>query len=64
MPKLKTRKGMAKRIRVTRNGKLIRRSAFKSHLLEHKSSRRKRSYATFHLVSAADRREVRRSLGI
>jgi len=64
MPKLKTRKGMAKRIRVTRNGKLVRAHAWKSHLLEKKSAVRKRAFRSDAQVSAADRKEVRRSLGI
>ena len=64
MPKLKTRKGMSKRIRVTRNGKLMRRHAWKSHLLEHKSSKRKRAFRQPKPVSAADLTQVRRSLGI
>jgi large subunit ribosomal protein L35 len=62
--KLKTRKGMADRIRVTRNGKLVRRHAWKSHLLEKKSAKRKRAYRSATLVSGADATEVRRSLGI
>ena len=64
MPKLKTRKGMAKRIRVTRNGKLLRKHAWKSHLLEHKSQKRKRAFRAPAAVSRADAKEVRRSLGI
>lgn len=64
MPKLKTRKGIAKRIRVTRTGKLIRGHAWKSHLLEHKSARRKRAYRAAQLLSHADVRTVRRALGI
>ena len=64
MPKLKTRKGLAKRIRVTRNGKLMRKHSWKSHLLEHKSAKRKRGYASAAQVDAADRKEVRRSLGV
>lgn len=64
MPKLKTRKGFAKRIRVTRNGKLLRASAWKSHLLEHKSKKRKRKYEDKQPVSPADRKVVRRALGI
>ena len=63
MPKLKTRKGMADRVRVTRNGKLIRKHAWKSHLLEHKSASRKRAYRSAAGVSAADRKEARRMLG-
>jgi large subunit ribosomal protein L35 len=64
VPKMKTRKGFAKRIRVTKTGKLMRASAWKSHLLEHKSKKRKRNYAKKQPVSPADRKEVRRALGI
>ena len=64
MPKIKTRKGLAKRIRVTRNGKLIRAHAWKSHLLEHKSAARKRAYRSAAGVDSADAKQVRRGLGI
>ena len=64
MPKLKTRKGLADRIRVTRRGKLLRRHAWKSHLLEHKSAKRKRAFGAYQLVDRADAKQVRRSLGI
>jgi large subunit ribosomal protein L35 len=43
MPKLKTRKAAAKRFRATGSGKkIMRRKAFKNHLLCHKSSEQKR----------------------
>ncbi|HEY9619644.1 MAG TPA: 50S ribosomal protein L35 [Crinalium sp.] len=42
MPKLKTRKAAAKRFRRSGSGKLMRRKAFKNHLLQHKSATRKR----------------------
>jgi len=42
MPKMKTDKGAQKRIKVTGTGRLRRRKAFRSHLLEHKSATRKR----------------------
>ena len=64
MPKIKTQKGLAKRIRVTRTGKLMRASAWKSHLLEHKSQKRKRNYENDQPVSKADRKTVRRALGV
>jgi large subunit ribosomal protein L35 len=64
MPKLKTRKGIAKRIRVTTNGKLVRAHAWKSHLLEKKSAKRKRNFRSAQLVSSADATQVRRSLGV
>ena len=64
MPKLKTRKGLGDRIRVTRTGKLMRRHAWKSHLLEHKSAKRKRAFRGDEQISPADAKQVRRSLGI
>ena len=64
MPKIKTRKAFAKRIRVTKTGKLMRKTAWQSHLLEHKSKKRKRNYENEQPVAKADRKEVRRSLGI
>ena len=64
MPKIKTRKAFAKRIRVTKTGKLMRKGAWQSHLLEHKSKKRKRNYENEQPVAKADRKEVRRSLGI
>ena len=60
MPKIRTHKGTSKRFRVTGTGKLMRRHAFRSHLLEHKSGKRKRLYNRQHDVAAADVREVTR----
>lgn len=37
MPKMKTHRGMAKRVRKTGTGKLMRAKAFKSHILTKKS---------------------------
>ena len=42
MPKVKTSSGAKKRLSVTGTGKVMRRRAFKSHLLEHKSPKRLR----------------------
>ena len=64
MPKLKTRKGIAKRIKVTSTGKLLRTAAWKSHLLEHKSMKRKRKYENEQPVDKSDRKAVRRALGL
>jgi large subunit ribosomal protein L35 len=64
VPKIKTRKGLVKRIRVTGSGKLMRAAAWKSHLLEHKSQKRKRTYENEQSVSKSDRKTVRRALGI
>ncbi|MEH1947522.1 MAG: 50S ribosomal protein L35 [Nostoc sp.] len=59
MPKLKTRKAAAKRFRATGSGKIVRRKAFKSHLLEHKSSDKKRSLRQSTLVHERDELNVR-----
>ena len=61
---MKTQKGIAKRIRVTGSGKLMRASSQKSHLLEHKSQKRKRNFENEQTVSKADRKTVRRALGL
>jgi len=60
MPKIRTHKGTQKRFRVTGTGKVMRRHAFRSHLLEHKSKKRKRLYNRQHDVAPQDVREVTR----
>jgi large subunit ribosomal protein L35 len=42
MPKMKTHRAAAKRYKVTASGKILRRSAGKKHLLQHKDASRKR----------------------
>ena len=60
MPKLKTKRAAAKRFRVTGSGKKIfRRKANKNHLLQHKSSERKRRLSNLVLVSEQDEKNVR-----
>ena len=43
MPKLKTHSGAKKRFKVTKNGKIKRAHAFKSHILNKKTTKRKRN---------------------
>lgn len=64
MPKLKTHKGTAKRIKVTSTGKLTRDRAFGNHMLSKKSKSRKRSINKIAVVSGAMAQNVRRALGI
>jgi large subunit ribosomal protein L35 len=64
VPKIKTRKGIAKRIRVTSTGKLMRAHAWKSHMLEHKKQKNKRAYRQLQSVHKTDTKQVRRALGI
>jgi large subunit ribosomal protein L35 len=59
MPKLKTRRAAAKRFRATGTGKIMRRKAFKSHLLQHKSPTRRRTLSQPALVSEVDTDRVR-----
>lgn len=63
MPKMKTHRGAAKRFRLTKSGKLKRRSAFRSHILEKKSPKRKRGFRKAKDVSPADSRGASRLLG-
>ena len=64
MPKMKTHSASKKRFRLTGSGKLVRRHAFKSHLLEHKSAKRKRDFARDEGVHPSDVREARKLLGM
>jgi large subunit ribosomal protein L35 len=63
MPKMKTHRGAAKRIKVTGTGKLRRRQAFLNHILEKKSSTRTRRLGRETDVAPGDVRKVRRLLG-
>jgi large subunit ribosomal protein L35 len=64
MPKLKTHKGTAKRIKRTPTGKLLRRRAFGNHLLSKKSERRKRIIGSPAQVTGKVAKQVKRALGI
>ena len=46
MPKLKTHKGTAKRVKISGSGKIIRERAFGNHILAKKSKARKRNMKT------------------
>ncbi|MGE5660288.1 MAG: 50S ribosomal protein L35 [Actinomycetota bacterium] len=59
MPKLKTRKAAARRFRATGSGKIVRRKAYKSHLLEHKSSARKRKLSKLVVLDPTNEDNVR-----
>jgi large subunit ribosomal protein L35 len=64
MPKMKTDRGAAKRFKVTGTGKLRRRQAFRSHILEKKPSKRTRRLARETDVAKGDVKAVKRLLGI
>ena len=63
MPKMKTHSGAKKRFTKTGSGKLRGRHAFTSHILEKKSSKRKRRLGHDAPVAREDASRVRRLLG-
>lgn len=64
MPKLKTHKGTAKRIKLTSTGKLTRRRAFGTHLLAKKSKSRKRVINKTATITGSVAKNVKRALGV
>jgi len=62
MPKIKTHRGAAKRLKVTASGKIKRGKGFKSHLLTGKPSKRTRGLRTATLVSESDQDRMKRLL--
>ena len=64
MPKTKTHSASKKRFRLTGSGKVVRRHGMKSHLLEHKSAKRKRGFRKTYDVSQADSTGIKRLLGL
>jgi large subunit ribosomal protein L35 len=64
MPKMKTDTGAKKRIKVTGTGKLIRRKAFRGHLMEKKSSRRARRLGRETSISPGIEKNVKRLMGL
>ncbi len=62
MPKMKTKRGAAKRFRMSASGKVKRSRAFKRHILTHKTTKRKRHLDMEALISKSDSRRVREML--
>ena len=63
MPKTKTHSASKKRFSVSGGGKVLRRKGMKSHLLEKKSSKRKRGFRKMAGVADSDARGILRLLG-
>ena len=64
MPKLKTHKATAKRVKRRGGNKLKRQKAFGTHKLRKRSSKRKRELRQNVSVSSADKKNVQRALGL
>ena len=63
MPKMKTHRGLAKRVKVTGTGRLRRRSPNLSHILEKKTPQRKRRLSGESDIAKADEKSNRTRLG-
>lgn len=63
MPKLKTHSGTKNRIRITKNGKVLRRHSTGSHFLQKKSAARKRTFAGTIELSGKSAKSIKNRLG-
>ena len=62
MPKMKTHRGLAKRVKVTGSGRLKRHKANHSHILTKKSKKRKRRLRRADFIDKADEKAMKRLL--
>ncbi len=63
MPKAKTHRGLAKRVKVTASGKIKHRRAYTSHLMSVKNGKRGRQLRTKGVIEGTVARKIRRLLG-
>lgn len=63
MPKVKTHKGLAKRVKVTASGKVKHARPFKSHLMSTKNGKRCRQLRKKALITGTQARTIQRLLG-
>ena len=59
MPKMKTHRGAAKRFSLTKSGKVKRSKAYTSHILNKKSTKRKRNLRKGTYVVAAEEKNIK-----
>ncbi len=62
MPKIKTKRGAAKRFKLTGNKKVKRNKAYASHILTKKTTKRKRNLRKSDLISPSNEKSVKRML--
>jgi len=60
MPKAKTNKAIAKRFKITKNGKILRRAIGQNHLLSKKSGEKKRKLRKWVELSPSEAKKIRR----
>ena len=63
MPKQKTKKGVAKRFKITKTGKILRGRQYGKHLRAHKSKSQKRRYKEPATVAKGMQKTIKRLLG-
>ena len=59
MPKVKSRRGAVQRFKRTAPGKLVRKKAFRNHILTKKSPKRKRNLRSGDLVDPVDEPRIK-----
>jgi len=59
MPKIKTHRGAAKRFSLTKTGKVKRAKAYKSHILNKKTTKRKRNLRKATFISAVEAKNIK-----
>ncbi len=64
MGKLKTKKGVVKRMKLTKSGKVKRRHAFTSHLMVRRSRKRKRSLRQPSILTGKMGKNMALALGV
>ncbi len=62
MPKVKTRRGAAKRFKVTGSGRILRGKAYRRHILTKMTRKRKRQLGKKTLVDSSDVARVRKQI--
>ncbi|MCE9636114.1 MAG: 50S ribosomal protein L35 [Planctomycetes bacterium] len=64
MPKLKTKKGAVKRLRITKNGRIKHGTPGRRHLLRKKGPKRRRQMRKQKVLAKVGERRMRRLLGL
>ena len=59
MPKMKSKRALMKRIKVTGTGKVVRGHAYRSHLAPHKTTKQKRHLMKAGLVHKTDYKRIK-----
>lgn len=62
MPKIKSHSGAKKRFKLSKTGKVIRGHAYKSHILNKKSTKRKRNLRKTAVADATNMTAIRRMI--